>query len=170
MKKSCTLCGFNHNEAETRCETAKVVEEEFREDQDGLGEAVGGELPPDPMSTRAEPVRASVNHVPDQAALNELASLENRMNSRMEKFESVIVNLVSGLSLPSQNAASAEKKTTATTVIANPKPAKPARDSMPGVGRILQTLMPKLRLQQARRRRNRRGGFATRTSYRGVSL
>ena len=120
MKKTCTSCGFNHNESETRCETPKAVEEEFTTEQDGLVGAVGGDSPPEPVTvtvpTQVETDRNDRPRMPDQSALNELASLENRMNSRMEKFESVIVNLVSGLSLPGKTPASAEGKAAAATV------------------------------------------------------
>ena len=68
----------------------------------------------DDLIDAAEPNEPEAGHrlqIPSQAALNDLASLENRMNSRMEKFKSVIVNLVSRLTLPSQSAVGAEGKT-----------------------------------------------------------
>ena len=78
------------------------------------------------MSTGGEPEVNIHVRTPSQNALNEMASLENRMNSRMEKFESVIVNLMSGLSLPGQASASAEKVVTASAT-AEPKQAKPEK-------------------------------------------
>ena len=124
VKKSCTSCGFSHNESETRCEVPKTVEEELSGEQDVQSGAVGGEPPLEPMSTQVASDQASRDRMPDQSARNELASLENRMNSRMEKFEAVIVNLVSGLSLPGQATVSAEKKPTVATTTTEAKPAK----------------------------------------------
>ena len=129
VKKSCTSCGFNHNETEKVCESPKTVEEEVGELDESLIGAVGGE----PVTlTETPPAKEDsiTNYqirMPSQSALNELASLENRMNSRMEKFESVIVNLVSGLSLPGQPSASTEKVNTPVTVTVKNKQAKSER-------------------------------------------
>ena len=109
VKKSCTSCGFSHNDSEKKCETPKVVEEEFTGDTEVSVEVECDE--PQPEASSAQNGQEGTQHVrrPDQSALNELASMENRMNSRMEKFESVIVNLVSGLSIPGKPSANTEK-------------------------------------------------------------
>ena len=115
VKKSCTSCGFSHAGPEKSCDTSIVVEEEGTVSEavetGGAAEAVGGESPAAP-TTNPESEPTSVNYPRgqsiSQSTLNEMASMENRMNSRMERFESVIVNLVSGLSIPT---AAAETKT-----------------------------------------------------------
>ena len=122
VKKTCTSCGFNHNESEKACEVEKTVEQESSENQEEMNGAVGGDSPPEVTAGNYQ-IR-----MPDQSALNELASLENRMNSRMEKFESVIVNLVSGLSLPGKSTTSdAEKKTAEAALSTEPKLSRPER-------------------------------------------
>ena len=122
VKKTCTSCRFNHNEAEKTCDVTKAVEEELSEIPEDLIGAVGGEPAPETVSTTPEPGSNRSLRIPDQTALNELASLENRKNSRMEKFEAVIVNLVSGLSIPSKPTVSAEKKGDTVTVTAMQEP------------------------------------------------
>ena len=77
VKKTCTSCGFNHNESEKACEVEKTVEQESSKNQEEMNGAVGGDSPPEVTAGNYQ-IR-----MPDQSALNELASLENRMNSRM---------------------------------------------------------------------------------------
>ena len=127
VKKKCTLCRFNHNETEKVFEVPKTVEEEFSDIKDEVTGATGGDPLPEAMSTKIDADETRHVHMPDQTALNELASLENWMNSRKENFESVIVNLVSGLTILGQATAKLESKATAACGQLEPKHAKSER-------------------------------------------
>ena len=69
----------------------KATEEELEEAEELIG-ATGNVSPVNgsPMSV-PEPEKTS-NSRPSQATLNELESMENRMNSRMERFEALVVS------------------------------------------------------------------------------
>ena len=128
IKKTCTSCGFNHNESEKRCEIPKTVEEEFGDDQEDLTGTAENEPQQEASPARTSRDDGHRSRIADQSTLNELASLENRMNSRMEKFESVIVNLVSGLSIPGKVSAGQEKKDVPSAAAAEPKQTKPEKN------------------------------------------
>ena len=118
VKKSCTSCGFNHAESVKECTTPK---EELEEANEELIGAMGDETPvksPSPAGLDAEEADGiSLPRRPDQTTLNEMASLENRMNSRLERFEALVVNLVSG----APSAATAAKAATESSAKAAPE-------------------------------------------------
>ena len=115
IKKTCSSCGFSHGESAKECVIPQAIEEELKEASEELIGATGGESPvnsPSPAQSgpnvTSSDAQIAPNSRPSQATLMELASMENRMNSRMEKFEALVVNLVSGA--PPTATAAAEAK------------------------------------------------------------
>ena len=89
-KKTCTSCGFNHTQSpEEECEAPVQTAEEITTVADEELGAVGG-------------VPAAVSTEEAVTTTETDAGVENRLNSRIDHLQNMIVDLVSGLKTPGE--------------------------------------------------------------------